>query len=306
MPSIAFDRFRAEFLDLYRAARARKTWAKARQALGELSRLEPPPRSTKDLTPGLIARFVGASRERGRADTTTDSLLRSIAAACSYAAKMGYVRASPFAQFAGGWGLDTEPAEVPRHLSLAELAGLMDHLRRDRETWHARRLYALAATVAYTGLRRSEALHLGLADVDLASGFLSVPRRRLTHRAKTRASAAPVPIPPPLVPILLAWMPEAGPAWLFPGATRKGPWTGGPPGRKPLDMLKAAGKAAGIRGPVTFQALRHSFGTHAGVWGLDPIRLKQVLRHTTLRTQRHYIHPDAANLRDAVKAVRFG
>lgn len=302
MPAIAFDRFVREYLSVRAASRRKGTVGKDRQALRELGALGL--RSTRDLTPEAIGRFIAASRATGRSDVTTDGLVRAIAAACTYAVKLGHLRVSPF-EVVDCWGLDTEPAEeVVRYLTLPQLGRLLGTLERGATDWRGRRLYALVATVAYTGIRRSEALHLRREDVDLRRGFLRIPKRRLSHRAKTRASAALVPIPSPLRAVLIDWRRRNRSPWLFPGVTGRGPWTGGSPGFKPLDELKAAAREAGL-GRVTFLMLRHSFATHAPRWGIDAIRLKQILRHTTIRTQRHYVHPDEEGLRDAVRRVRF-
>ena len=303
MPAIPFRRFVKEILGISSATRSRITTGKLRQALGELAALGI--RSTSELTPALMARFIQSSRERGtRSDISTESLMRSLSSACTYAHAMGYLRVNPF-RVHRGWGLDLEPEDVPRFLTLDQLRRLVAHLNDQADTWKGGRLRALAALVAYTGMRRGEALFLQWSDIDLERGFVMVPRRRLSHRAKTRASAAPVPIPPELSPILRDWRRRAGSRWCFPGVTLRGPWTGGSCKLRALGELQAAADAAGI-GHVTFRLFRHSFATHAPRWGLDPIRLKQVLRHTNLRTQNRYIHPDEDGLRDAVKRVSFG
>jgi integrase len=129
-----------------------------------------------------------------------------------------------------------------------------------------------------------------------------VGRRRL----KTPESAAPVPLCGELREILAEWRPHAGPTWLFPGLERVGPWTGGMPGRKPLDRLKQAGEAAGVP-HLTFQSLRHSWATHAETaWGLSDALIMRVLRHTTGRTSReHYRHADLVNLATAVRSISY-
>ncbi len=301
MAAMPFAKFRDEVLSIYRAAREPGTWRIMRRALELLAATGL--RTTRDLTPATIARFVGNCRGAGLSDVSADSYLRSVSASCTYAAKMGYVRASPFT-IVHGWGLDPVPPELPAYLTLGELARLMVELDRSATDWRGQRLRALVALVAHTGLRRGEALHLQVSDVDLATGFLRVARRRLRHRAKTRASAAPVPIPGPLEDVLAAWLPRTGSEWCFPNVSRTGPWTGGAYGSRPNDELSAAGRRAGIK-RVNWRMLRHSFATHSPRWGLDPIRLKQVLRHTTLRTQEIYIHPDHEGLRDAVRHVHF-
>lgn len=297
--AIPFEPFRDEILAFYRTCRAKATWAKARQAFREIEALEP--RTTADLTPGLVARFVES--RRGRGDASTIGLLNCLRVACRYATRMGWLAVSPFAVVAD-WGLDAEPRDIPRHLSMAEVARLLEHVEAGRESWTGGRLQALVATLAYTGLRRGEALHLRAEDIDLERGFLWVPKRRLAWKAKTSRSAAPVPIPTPLAPILADWIPRSESPWLFPGVTRIGPWTGGAPGWRPYDALAAAGKAAGV-GHVNFMVLRHTWATHAPSWGLGEIQVKQVLRHTTIRTQRHYIHADLENLRRAVRRIDY-
>jgi len=326
---IPLDRFRDEVLDLYRPPlRARKTFDKVRLVLDLVEPLAGPGATTADLTPALVARFV-ASRPAGESPNTTISLLNSLRAACTYAKSQGYVRASPF-DFRRQWVRPSKP-EGPRHHTREEIARVLELLRADVDArrgwprWRARRLYALTALVAYTGMRRNEALHLHAGDVDLDGRMVAIVERD-GGRLKTSAAAQPVPMPEALAPILADWLahrldaPTTGPdvpdaaaarpvcpdcPWLFPGVTRKGPWTGGPAGDKPLDRLRAAGERAGVEG-LTFLSLRHSFATHAEFWGLGPAILQRILRHTTARTQWHYRHADADNLRAAVRRIEFG
>jgi integrase len=126
------------------------------------------------------------------------------------------------------------------------------------------------------------------------------PRRRL----KTAAAAAPVPLCDELAAALAAWLPEAGTPWVFPGVRGKGPWTGGMPGGKPLDRLKAAGREAGLEG-VTFQSLRHSCATLLEARGVPEVVIQRVLRHTTPRTTARYRHADVAALVGWVKGVGY-
>jgi integrase len=177
--------------------------------------------------------------------------------------------------------------------------------------WRARRLYALVATFAYTGLRRDEALNLHAEDIDFDLRMIMLVER--SKRMKTEKSAQPVPMPAALVPILEGWLehwadgPEGLPEcpFLFPGVTRVGPWNGGPPGHRPIDQIKAAGERAGVQG-FTFLSLRHSYATHAESWGLSAAMIQRVLRHTTLGTQKHYRHADVDNMRNAVDGIGFG
>ena len=316
---IPLPRFRDEVLALYKPPlRAKNTFNKMRQALSIAVELAGPGATTADLSPELIARIIG-SRPAGESPNSTLSLLSSFRAACAYAQTRGYVRVTPFA-YRKQW-LRPAPTTKAHAHSQEDIARVLALLKADVEAregwaqWRARRLYALAATFAYTGLRRNEGLYLHVEDVDLAGRMLLIVERGGRH-LKTRASAQPVPIPPALAEILDDWLrPEhrlwmadvAADAcpWVFPNTFRVGPWTGGPMGQKPLDRLKAAGERAGVDG-FSFLSLRHSWATHAEAWGLSPAMIQRILRHTSLRTQWHYRHADTANLKAAVHGVRFG
>lgn len=296
---IPFAEFREKVLALYLPPlRARSTFLGMRHAL-DLVAAPPGPETTADLTTDLFARFI-AARE-GRNVNTTISILRYLRTACSIAVEEGWLGRNPFRT--RRLKLRRVPPRGLTHLAIEQVRRLLEYLEALATDWRGMRLFALAATIAYTGLRRDEALFLQLGDVRPAEGLLAVVARR---RLKTDDSAALVPVPDELAAVLARWLPEAGPTWLFPGATRKGPWTGGMPGYKPLDRLKAAGRAAGIEG-LTFHLLRHSLATHlAGTWGLSAEQVRQVLRHTSARTTiEHYIHRDAATLRAAVRGFSY-
>ena len=286
--------------------RARNTRMKMLQVLRILDEMGV--QTTADLTTTFIARFI-AERPKEESPNTTFTLMTYLRSLCSQAAAEGWLRVSPFA-IRRKWLRRVAP-KAPRHYSREELARLLELARREIgeveqwAQWRARRLYALAGTLAFTGLRKNEALHLRTEDIDLKARMLLVLARR-GHRLKTEASAAPVPIPDALAVILEEWQTHIiVPGWLFPTANGKSPWTGGVQGTKPLDQLKDLGRRAGIDG-VTFQGFRHSWATHAEHMGLSDLQIQRVLRHTNTRTQRHYLHPDAANLRDQVGRMDFG
>lgn len=187
-----------------------------------------------------------------------------------------------------------------RHHPARQIAELLAHLQAcARSGWKEHRLHALVSLVAYTGLRRDEALWLRLRDLHLAEGYIEVePHHR--RQLKTLESGQPVPVPPELRPILEAWLPEipAHRPWVVPGVRGDAPWHGGGPGRRPIDALKAAGRIVGIA-EITWQSLRASWATHAeSLWGCTEEQIMRVLRHTTPDTsRRHYRQADLDNLR---------
>lgn len=344
--AIPLAEFRERVLALYAPPlRARKTLGKMTQVLNDLCAMEGLA-TTADLTTSAVARFV-ASRPAGEHPNTTYGLLSYLRAACAIAEGEGWVRVSPF-RTRRRWTRRVAPTP-PAHHSREDLARVLDLARADVAEksgwarWRARRTLCLLATVAFTGIRRNEALYLRVEVLDLGRRILLI-NARVGNRLKTEAAAAPVPIPDALAPTLAGWLehrgdPPAAPdgglpswlhvagvkppgvirsggpadgdtpqdvAWLFPNCYGTGPWTGGSPGFKPLDRLKALGRRAGLKAPLTFQSLRHSWATHAETWGLNDAQIQRVLRHTNLRTQWHYRHADLANLRSAVGSIDFG
>jgi integrase len=296
---VSFPVFTARLLSLYAPPlRARATRLKVRQVLTAFAEL-PGVETTYDLTTHQVAAYAST---RGGNVNTLISHLRCLRTASLYAHAEGWLERPP--QWKRLMPRATPPCRK-RHHSHAEVVQLLDHLRRGAsQGWRSNRIYVLTAIVAYCGLRRNEASRLQIEDVRLADRLiLIVPR----HRLKTESSAAPVPIPEELVPILERWLPEAGPTWVFPGVTRVGPWTGGSPGYRPGDWLAEAGDAVGIEG-LTFHSLRHTLAkllVHRFDATAD--QAKSMLRHGSIRTtEEFYLHrDDAESLRRIVRKVSF-
>ena len=333
---ILFSAFRDELIALYQPPlRAKATMVKMRQTLDIVAELIGPAGTTAELTPTLVARYI-ASRPPRESPNTTVGMLRTLRTVCSFAAAQGYCRVSPFS-LRKQW-VRSAPAnrERQKHHSAEDIGRVLELMRQDTVTkmpgswsaWRARRLYALACTVAYTGMRKNEALRLRLEDLDIPNRMIIVVARE-GNRLKTVSSAAPVPIPDRLAEILAAWLPyqaigdrpavnPTGPSpasnpegtkdasWLFTNSFQTGPWTGGSKGYRPLDRMKRLGERAGVEG-FTFLSLRHSFASHAeSLWGMSEAMIQRILRHTSPATQKFYRHADVPNLKAAVKGIGFG
>lgn len=289
---IPFEDFVARLLACYaEPLRAPATLSKMRQVMSDLAKA-PGLSTTADLTTATVAWWI-SERSKTVCPNTIDGELGYVAAACAHAVEEGWLARNPCAS--KRLRVRPEPPAGKTHHAAADVAKVLAHLRgRSGDSWQAYRLYAAASTVAYTGLRRSEALNLHAEDVLLPEGILLVVARR---RLKTAGAAQPVPLPPRLAEVLSPWLPRCGCAWLFPNGRRTGPWVGGNHGYRPLDRLKAAGEACGVAG-FTWRSLRHSWATHAeSRWGLGEAAIQRVLRHTRPLTQLRYRHADAANLR---------
>lgn len=282
MIPLPFPDFRLRVQSLYAGpAHSRRTAAKMRRVLCLLEAMGAT--STADLTTELAARFVAARSERVCANTVRGEL-SYLSAAAGYAVDEGWLDRPPRLK-----RIRPRPSLRKRKTlhSIEDVGRVLELLRSRSADWRWHRAYALASTIAYTGLRRDEALWARVEDLRLEAGVLEVSNRR---RLKTEASAAPVPVCPELGEILGEWLPRCGPDWLFPAVRGRAPWTSGELGHRPVDWIRGAGEELGILG-LTFQSLRHTFATWARRrWGLSGIQLKDVLRHTTEHTQEHYVH----------------
>jgi integrase len=303
---IPFALFRERMEAMYTPPhRGKLTCSKMRQVLNIMEAMGP--ETTADLTTDFVRRFIEA-RPPGESPNTTYTVLGYLRALCNIAAAENWVRPSPFA-VRRQWVRRATP-KMPRVHSREEISRVLDLLaqevakRTGRSNWKWRRLQALIATAAYTGMRKTEVLYLTTADIDL-DGRLILLAARGKARLKTEAAAQPIPIPEGLAAILADWLPRTGCTWAFPNFDGSAPWTGGSPGHRPLDRLKTVGKRCGVPG-FTFQSLRHSWATHAEYWGLTDAQIQRVLRHTNTRTQWHYRHGERQNLREIAKSISFG
>lgn len=296
---IRFDDFTSRLLRLYEPPlRTKATFYAMRAAIRSFAEV-PGVQTTADFTTDQVAKYIQTRKDLNV--NSTLSRLRAIKTASLYAHAEGWLERLP------QWRRlfpRASPAVKRVHFTHDQVVRLLSDLEAHAVDWKGRRLHAITATVAYTGLRKNECLFLWKTDVDLLSGVIHVdPRRRL----KTESSAAPVPIPDGLSPILARWIPETETEWLFPGVEKRGPWSQGAPGYRPLDKLKEAAARAHIEG-VTFHGLRHTLAKlYISRFGGTADQAKSLLRHSDVRTtEEHYLHrDDVEQLRSIGRRIEF-
>ena len=326
---VPFAAFRKELLDEEEgpyapgmvAKQTRRAMVRALDFLGELraptdeGESVPVVKATTDLNARTIVRVVKALPDH-LSPHSKRGLLRCISAACTIAEQSGYLRINPFkVKRIASW-IPWAPPAGKRHLTREELATLLGHLRAQTEDgrtgwrlWKSRRIYAMAAVAAYTGLRASELFSLHVADVDIPGRMIHVSPR---EKRKTLRSVGMVPMAEALVPIVEDWLahrtdPPIFPAevpFLWPGSSGKCAWTSGAPGDKPTQVLAVEGLRAGIK-EVHFQALRRSLATHLVGGGAGTATAAQILRHSEAVDAEWYQQCDPSNLRAAVRDLRF-
>lgn len=283
--------------------------------------------TTADLNLALVGRYI-ASRPDGQSAWTLKGHLQIIATICNMAVRARVLTVSPFATRPICKLVRTGPPEGKRHYSLDEIRRLLELLQADVNAkkgwpaWRARRLQAVAATAVYCGLRATELLRLHAADLDFDRHVVRVvPRGSRGMGLKTDGAGKPVGMPLALEPILRSWLewrlsapaelaekfpPAESMPFLFPCTLQRWkPWTGGPPGEKPLDQLAAAGRRAGIP-DLTFHGLRRSLATAMEAFGIGPAMIQRTLRHSRAQTtELHYRKADEVNIARAVRDIRF-
>lgn len=306
--AVSWSHLRSEVEKIYTPPmKAPNTCSKMKEILnrveefGEESPEDRLERST-DLKTSWAARYIAWRAKQGVCNNTIRGDVVYLSAVCSIAAEEGWLGRVP------GWRRirprKGAPARKVLH-SIEEVRKVLLHLQERRDCWEDHRLLALTAVVACTGLRRKEALRLQVQDVDLAAKRVHVVER--DERLKTVSSAAPVPMCPELATILEPWISRTLSVWLFPGVRRRGPWTGGTSGKSAGDRIKQVGEDCGVEG-LTLGSLRHTFATWARRrFGLNAVQLKDVLRHTTVYTQEHYVHDETVEelLTKSVEGVSY-
>jgi len=139
---------------------------------------------------------------------------------------------------------------------------------------------ALLETAYATGMRVSEVTRLLITDIDSTRMVIRV------DQGKGRKDRYVMLSPSLLQTLREYWRQSKPKVYLFPGEG----------GKKPLCVStaqKAFGRArlnAGIRKPISFHTLRHSFATHLLEDGVNVRRIQALLGHRSLETTERYTH----------------
>lgn len=152
----------------------------------------------------------------------------------------------------------------------------------DRRDLLGTRNHAMVYALLDTGLRASELCTLTLSDAHLKEGFLKVLGKGNKERLVPFGNSAQA--------ALLKWRDEARPQF---EPTCEGFFLDSNGGPLTVSALQAVVERASRRAGVpraTCHLLRHTFATNYLVREVgDPLRLQQILGHTTLEMVRHYV-----------------
>jgi integrase len=243
-------------------------------------------------------------RRRGYAESTIASVLLILRAVYRLAIRRGTVTRSPLD------GLD--PAELPRP-RVGSHGRVLDEQELAALVRHADPMYkAVVATLAYSGLRLSEALGLRWRDVDFVggeitvAGQLSLARKGRPARlipTKTNAGARIVPMFPAVEEALVGLLAEENRVgrgcdsdFVFLGRT------GTPLHQRNVAVrgVEAAARRAGL-GKVTPHDLRRSFCSLSGRRGVDPVEAAQMTGHSLSVWMKSYARSFGKPQRDEAR-----
>jgi integrase/recombinase XerD len=152
----------------------------------------------------------------------------------------------------------------------------------DQREYFGARNRALVYTLLDTGLRVSELVNLTLGDAHLKEGFLKVLGKGNKERL--------VPFGIGAQAALLKWRDEVRPHF---GGEGDGLFLDAGGNQMSANALQEVVQRAARRAAIpraTCHLLRHAFATNYLVREVgDPLRLQQILGHTTLEMVRHYV-----------------
>lgn len=208
---------------------------------------------------------------------------------------VGYVAANPVTPIEK----PRLPHQLPRCLSREDARQILyaAHHAPWRSELQRSRSEAIVATFLMTGLRRSELLNLRLADLQLASGVVSV------RGGKGRKDRT-VPLHPRLIPILRRYLDENGSQcrrseWLFTSLRSAKRLTN----KNLYAVLRRVSVAAGVK--FTPHMLRHTFGRELVEADFNIYKLKEVMGHASVSTTQGYVALSSQSIRQSFERTRI-
>jgi integrase/recombinase XerC len=176
---------------------------------------------------------------------------------------------------------------VPKALSVADAAEIVEAPASASDTWQAERDIAVFTLLYGCGLRISEALGLARAAAPLGEQIT------ITGNGNKQRLVPVLPAVRQAVAAYLAAcpykLPPDGP--LFVGAR------GGPLNARIVQrQMETLRRALGLPETATPHALRHSFATHLLAGGGDLRAIQELLGHASLSTTQRYTSVDSARL----------
>lgn len=182
---------------------------------------------------------------------------------------------------------------LPIYLNQAELERLLEApLKYNRLENHKKRDLAMLATLAFTGVRKTELLNLDWSDIDFGT-------RTITVRQGKGKKDRKIPIIPPLDEYLWNYLQERLPLsnqsiFISDHGTRIS-------SSNYHVIFKRYVRKAGLDSKISSHKIRHTFATLMYQNGVDIKTIKELLGHEDLNTTNIYTHCSVQHLKQEVQ-----
>jgi integrase/recombinase XerD len=234
---------------------------------------------------GAVSGVLVALTQLGLSARSQARFLSSVRGLYKYLAQEGLVANNPLSLIEA----PRLSRKLPNLLSRDEVLRLL--AAPDRSLPRGVRDAAMLHTLYAAGLRVSELVGLGLADLDLRTGLVAAFGKGKKRRLVPLGDLARESITGYLTNVRGHW---ARPAALKLFVTQRGT---GMTRQAFWKILKRYSAAAGIRKTVTPHMLRHSFATHLLEGGADLRVVQTLLGHSDITTTQIYTHVSGDHLR---------
>jgi integrase/recombinase XerD len=243
-------------------------------------------RAMTDVSPGDLGRYLGLLQRQGLSSRSIARHVSSLRALYRFLVRAGAVGRDPTEHLER----PRPPRGLPRALSTDEVSALLaspDTTRPDglRDRAMLELLYA-------SGMRASECLNVGVADINLEAGYLVCMGKGSRQRL--------IPVGDHAVAWVRAYLARGRPAHVR-GREPVGLFLsrrGRPLTRQALwDIIRRAARRAGLVRAVTPHTLRHSFASHLLEGGADLRSVQTMLGHADIATTQIYTHLSSARVR---------
>ena len=228
-----------------------------------------------EITPQMIEKYK-AMRLAEVSPATVNRELANLKNMYTKAIEWGYVKSNP----AKGVKLLKEPPGRLRYLKPEEVARLLDAC--------SDHIKPVVVTALNTGMRKAEILNLRWKEVDLENRKITV------INAKNNESRV-IPINQTLYKELSALSKKAKGEYIF--SSRDG---------RPYGSIKKAFTTALKRAKIDefrFHDLRHTFGSHLVMQGVDLRTVQQVMGHKDIKMTMRYSHLSPEHVQEAMEKL---
>ncbi|MBI4064576.1 MAG: tyrosine-type recombinase/integrase [Elusimicrobia bacterium] len=281
---VGLKEFIGEYLNYSKANKSANTFDRDRRTLKTFYEFVKAERLTA-VTVTKIEAYKTFRQNAGAKPATVNRELNSIKAMLTKAVAWGYLAKSP-AQSVKKF---KEPKRQVRYFTKEEIQKLVENAQSPR-------LAAIVQILAYTGLRRSELVHLTWDDLDFKKKLLVVQAKNGWQPKDYEVRH--IPLNDRLLRVLRE-VTRNGSPYIFPnisGATLIGNLLS-------RDFRRLA-KRCGLKN-TSIHSLRHSFASHLVMQGVNLYTVQKLLGHSSIKTTEIYAHLAPNYLSSAVSKLTF-